>query len=142
MHIIIKTEDEEHMAVDNFEKITYDKPFEQNRKDILDYLKSKLGLDCVDEKTLETVSQAFTTPGYAREHGVKDYNRLEFLGDAFIRYHISKCIFELYPDMDEGRMSKLCHYLWNDKTYPECVRKSNIAFFDLILVPKSEKNQQ
>ena len=96
----------------------------------------------MDETLLDLVVQALTTPGYANENPeLKDYERLEFLGDAILKAHLSKAIFNKYPDLDEGRMSKLCQNLWNDKTYPFCLAEQGMDFHYLIFMPKSEENQ-
>ena len=122
--------------------IVYGKLFEDNLIDIRTYLSDYMGIRNTDEKSLGLIAQAFTTPGYANEHrGCRNYQRLEFLGDAIIKFHLSKTIFERYPKMDEGRMSKICQNLWNDKTYPYALLNSGMNFHYLVLMPKSEENQ-
>ena len=122
--------------------VIYGKSFDENLAEIQSYLKTVIGPQNVGNESLGIIAQAFTTLGYSNEHhGFKNYQRLEFLGDALIKAHISKTIFHRYPDMDEGRMSKICQNLWNDKTYPYCLLQSGMDFHHLILLPKSEENQ-
>ena len=112
-------------------------------KAVKEYLESRLGITGLTDGGLELFAQAFISPGYSNEHGLgRDYNRLEFLGDAVIKAHISRRIYDRFPDLDEGRMSKICHYLWNDKTYPGAVHRENLDFCHLILMPNSERNQK
>lgn len=61
--------------------------------------------------------EAFTHPSYANEHRLKnhDYERLEFLGDAVLQYHVSRHIYDLYPDLPEGRLTKLRAKLVREK---------------------------
>ncbi|MBR6038317.1 MAG: hypothetical protein IKP53_06285 [Candidatus Methanomethylophilaceae archaeon] len=122
--------------------VFYDKSFETGREEIRVYLESVLEISVVDETLLDLAVQAFTTPGYAKENpGLKDYERLEFLGDAIIKAHVSEAIFKRYSWMDEGRMSKLCQHLWNNKTYPFCIMENGADFHNLILVSKSDRSQ-
>ena len=51
-------------------------------------------------QNIEIFKEAFTHPSYANENKMKnhDYERLEFLGDAVLQYHVSRHIFDLYPE--------------------------------------------
>ena len=54
--------------------------------------------------------QAFTHSSYVNEHRRKlftDNERLEFLGDAVLELSVSKFLFEKYPQMSEGELTKL-----------------------------------
>ena len=53
---------------------------------------------------------ALTHSSFANEqkiHKYSDYERLEFLGDAVLEMISSAFLFHKYPDMKEGRLSKL-----------------------------------
>lgn len=57
----------------------------------------------------ETLKQAFTHSSYVNEHRgetYKDYERLEFLGDAILEFMISQYLFKHYPEMSEGEMTQ------------------------------------
>ncbi|MEB3288726.1 MAG: ribonuclease III [Leptolyngbya sp.] len=56
-----------------------------------------------DKKLLQ---QALTHSSYAKENGVSDNERLEFLGDSIIEFVVRDLLFTKYPMMDEGEMSK------------------------------------
>ena len=61
-----------------------------------------------DNKNL--LYQAFTHSSYVNEHRRKlftDNERLEFLGDAVLELSVSKFLFEKYPHMSEGELTKL-----------------------------------
>lgn len=60
------------------------------------------------EKILQ---QALTHSSYARENRTTDNERLEFLGDSIIEFVVRDLLFETYPTMDEGEMSKRCDQL-------------------------------
>ncbi|MEK9197739.1 ribonuclease III [Ureibacillus sp. 179-F W5.1 NHS] len=54
--------------------------------------------------------QAFIHSSYVNEHRRKlftDNERLEFLGDAVLELSVSKYLFERYPHMSEGELTKL-----------------------------------
>lgn len=61
-------------------------------------------------KAYKLLLLAFTHSSYANEHkqGKHENNeRLEFLGDAVLDLVVSKYIYEKFPDMPEGELSKL-----------------------------------
>ncbi|KEX80241.1 ribonuclease III, partial [Listeria monocytogenes] len=63
-----------------------------------------------DFKDVELLKQAFTHSSYVNEHrreNVKDNERLEFLGDAVLELTVSNYLFNKYPDMAEGHMTKM-----------------------------------
>lgn len=72
---------------------------------------SKLESDIGYEfKNKELLINALTHTSYANEHkhkGMKDNERLEFLGDAVLELVTSDYLFTNMPDMPEGNMTKL-----------------------------------
>ena len=70
-------------------------------------LQENLGFHFKDENLLK---QAFTHSSYVNEHRRKPYEdneRLEFLGDAVLELTISKYLYQKYPMMSEGELTKL-----------------------------------
>ncbi|MGG3738663.1 ribonuclease III [Aeribacillus pallidus] len=66
-----------------------------------------IGIHFTNEKLLK---QAFTHSSYVNEHRKKPYEdneRLEFLGDAVLELTISQYLYEKYPTMSEGELTKL-----------------------------------
>ncbi|WP_297343886.1 ribonuclease III [Amnibacterium sp.] len=61
-----------------------------------------LGVD-IDPELLEL---ALTHRSYAYEHGVKDNERLEFLGDSVLGRAVTVLLYERYPDEPEGALAK------------------------------------
>ena len=56
------------------------------------------------------LKQAMTHSSYANEKKifkVKDYERLEFLGDAVLELVSSEFLFKAHPEMPEGKLTKL-----------------------------------
>lgn len=50
--------------------------------------------------------EAFTHSSYANENADLSYERLEFLGDSILGFIISNFLFKLYPQEDEGFLTK------------------------------------
>ena len=74
---------------------------------VFEQLQSELNIS-FDNKNL--LYQAFTHSSYVNEHRRKlftDNERLEFLGDAVLELSVSKFLFEKYPHMSEGELTKL-----------------------------------
>ena len=50
---------------------------------------------------------AMTHSSYANEHSLNSNERIEFLGDAILGLLVAEYIYTNFPDMPEGKMSKL-----------------------------------
>ncbi|MDD5452986.1 MAG: ribonuclease III [Candidatus Bipolaricaulis sp.] len=66
-------------------------------------LLGRLGLDLPDD----LLRTAVTHDSYANEHGGESNERLEFLGDAVLDLAVADLLFHLFPERDEGELSKL-----------------------------------
>lgn len=68
-------------------------------------LKKKYGIKFNNEKLLEN---AFTHSSYANEHpGRKDYEKLEFLGDAVLELAVSDYLYRHFPRLNEGELTRM-----------------------------------
>ncbi len=84
----------------------------KERENIMDeafltHLKTKFGLVFQDLSYLE---EAFTHSSYVNEHRnlkLKDNERIEFLGDAVLELTVSRFLYELYPNVPEGKLTRL-----------------------------------
>jgi ribonuclease-3 len=59
---------------------------------------------------MKLLRQAFTHSSYVNEHRMKphqDNERLEYLGDAVLELTVSEFLFQTYPKMSEGELTKL-----------------------------------
>ena len=72
---------------------------------ILDFLRKEK----IPYQDLSLYKEAFTHASYANEahHSKKDYERLEFMGDAVLQLYVSEFIFKLFPDVPEGTLTTL-----------------------------------
>ena len=80
---------------------------------------------------IEIFKQAFTHTSYANENKLKnhDYERLEFLGDAVLQYHVSRYLFVLYPTMPEGRLTKLRSKLVREESLARFARELDLGAY-------------
>ena len=72
---------------------------------ILDFLQK----ENIPFHNIAIYKEAFTHASYANEsHYVKkDYQRLEFMGDAVLQLYVSEFLFNLFPDVPEGTLTTL-----------------------------------
>lgn len=64
----------------------------------------------IEFKNLRLLDEAFTHSSYANEHpelGLRDNERLEFLGDAVMELTVSEYLYKRYPDWPEGELTRL-----------------------------------
>jgi len=98
---------------------------------------ANIGITFKNEKLLY---QAFTHSSYVNEHRKKPYEdneRLEFLGDAVLELTISQYLYEMYPTMSEGDLTKLRAAIVCE---PSLVSFANeLSFGKLVLLGKGEE---
>ena len=73
----------------------------------------KLGYTFSDMKLLET---ALTHPSFGGDHHVPHYQRLEFLGDAVLELAISRYLYFEFPEVDEGKLTRIRAGLVREET--------------------------
>ena len=66
-------------------------------------LESAIGHSFADKSLLEL---ALTHPSYALSHQCHDNQRLEFLGDAVLELCVSRVLFERFPKLREGQLTR------------------------------------
>ena len=82
--------------------------------------------------------EAFTHKSYANEHkGVRNNERLEFLGDAVLELVVTKFLFEQFPDEPEGKMTKLRSALVSGVSLASIAKKMGLGEF--LLLSKGEE---
>ncbi len=96
----------------------------------LDQLCQKLGVTC---GRMGLVHEALTHSSYAAETpGAKDYEKLEFFGDAVLRFVISEYLLERFPDYDEGKLTELRSVLVSDKVLAEIAQSIGLDKYILL----------
>jgi ribonuclease III len=78
-----------------------------NRFKLLSHLESIIGYSFSNRRLL---TEALTQPSYVSENrrtGMSDNQRLEFFGDAVLSFIVSNRLFELFPDSNEGSLTRM-----------------------------------
>ncbi|HET7629318.1 MAG TPA: ribonuclease III [Bacillales bacterium] len=86
------------------------------------------------------LKQAFTHSSYVNEHRrrpFEDNERLEFLGDAVLELTVSRYLFEKYPHMTEGELTKLRAAIVCEPSLVSFA--SDLGFGHFILLGKGEE---
>ncbi len=91
----------------------------------LELLQERIGYKFID---LTLLKKSLTHPSYM-ESNHREWQRLEFIGDAVINFFVSKGIFNKYPDMDEGGMTLLRSRLVGNYYLAKVAKKLRIQEF-------------
>ena len=78
------------------------------------------------------LTTAFTHTSYANENNTKSYERLEFLGDAIVDFLVGEYLFNNYPSLDEGMMSRVRAALVCEKALSELGAQIEIEKYMLL----------
>ena len=98
-------------------------------------LKARLGNDIPWSSRL---TEALTHRSDAVENSLSyDNQRLEFLGDAVLEIVLTDYLFRLYPDCDEGAMTKIRSALVREPALARLARKLELG--EYLLVGRGEK---
>ena len=89
----------------------------------INHFQKKIGYLFKNPTLLKT---AFTHTSYANEHNIPSYERLEFLGDAIVDFLVGEYLFNNYPSLDEGMMSRVRASLVCEKALSELAEKLGI----------------
>ncbi|MBQ8138200.1 MAG: ribonuclease III [Lachnospiraceae bacterium] len=104
----------------------------------LNGLEKAIGYEFKDKSLLK---QALTHSSYANEQKINksgDYERLEFLGDAVLEVVSSEFLFHKYPDLPEGRLTKLRASMVCEPSLAICARDLDLGKY--ILLGKGEES--
>ena len=88
-------------------------------------------------KNKSLINTALTHTSYAYENGVESNEKLEFLGDSILEFVSSKYIYEKYPKLKEGEMTKVRATVVCEESLYKIAKKHN--FSDFLNLGKSEK---
>ncbi len=106
--------------------------------DRLARLREELSLQQVPRELLE---RAFTHGSYAREQGLGEgasNQRLEYLGDAVIDLVFAAYLYQAYPDLPEGDLTRLKAALVRKSALAEVARQLRLG--DYLLLGRGEEN--
>ncbi|MBR3249691.1 MAG: ribonuclease III [Clostridia bacterium] len=97
-------------------------------------LEQSIGYEFKDKQLLQT---ALTHTSYAYEHHVQSYEKLEFLGDSILEFLSSEYIYENFPNLKEGEMTKVRATVVCEESLAQIAKLHN--FSDFLNLGKSEK---
>lgn len=91
-------------------------------------------------RRLELLQQALTHRSYINEHGaseVGDNERLEFLGDAVLDFLVGDMLYQRYPEMPEGALTRLRAALVRTEALGELA--ANLQLGDMLSMGRGEE---
>ena len=97
-----------------------------------------LDIDCKNKDNFEI---AITHPSYTKEHNIsslKNYERLEFLGDEVLKLITSKLLYNKYSEYNEGDLSKIRSILVSDNILSQIAK--NIGIDKIMKLGSGEEN--
>jgi len=103
----------------------------------LKYIEKELGYEFKNKLLLKT---ALTHTSYAYEKKIESNEKLEFLGDSILEFISSQYIYNTYPNLKEGEMTKVRASVVCEKSLHEIAKKHN--FSDFLYLGKSERISQ
>ncbi len=107
------------------------------KEEELKKLEEKIGYEFKEQNLL---LQALTHSSFSNEQKInkyKDYERLEFLGDAVLELLSSQFFFETYPEMSEGEMTRQRSAMVCEPALAFCAR--DLSLGEYILLGKGEE---
>ena len=87
-------------------------------------------------KNLELLKTALTHTSYAYEKHIQSNEKLEFLGDSILEFISSKYLYNNFPKLSEGEMTKVRATIVCEESLYKIAKKHN--FSDFLFLGKSE----
>ncbi len=87
-------------------------------------LEESIGYSFKNNKLLE---EALTHTSYANEKGIKSNEKLEFLGDSILEFISSKYLYNRFPNLREGELTKIRATVVCEESLYEVAKKHNIS---------------
>lgn len=96
----------------------------------LDQLCAKLNLSC---GRMGLLHEALTHSSHASENAEgNDYEKLEFFGDAVLKFVVSEYLLDRFPEYNEGQLTEIRAVLVSDKVLAEIARNIGLDRFILL----------
>ena len=89
-------------------------------------------------KNKELLKKALTHTSYAYEHKKESNEKLEFLGDSILEFVSSNYLYQKYPNLKEGEMTKVRATVVCEESLYKVAKLHN--FSDFLYLGKSEQN--
>ena len=104
----------------------------RDMNELLEELQDKIGYRF---QNTELLKQALTHSSFANEQKInklKDYERLEFLGDAVLELVSSEFLFRVNPQMPEGQLTKLRASMVCEPALAYCAKDIDLGSYILL----------
>ncbi len=102
-----------------------------------------LEIESFYKQSPELIIQALTHSSFVHEESQWEQGhneRLEFLGDAVLDYHLSKLLFSTYPELSEGDLSRLRSSLVNEEHL--CAWGESLGLPAFLLLGRGEEKKE
>lgn len=96
------------------------KPLNPLKQAALQYIQLKLGYTFIH---LPWLTQALTHRSFSHQNN----ERFEFIGDSILNYTVARMLFDAFPDLSEGRLSRLRANLVNQEVLAEIAREMKVG---------------
>lgn len=97
----------------------------------MDSLEARIGHQ-FKQRSLMMMALTHPSASHERKASGKGYQRLEFLGDAVVDHVIAETLFHMFPEEDEGFLSKLWSRAGRESTMARIARKLGLGT-DIVL---------
>ena len=85
------------------------------------------------DRLMQHIGHLFTSPALLKEalthrsYGQPNNERFEFVGDGILNYTIARMLFDAFPELSEGQLSRLRANLVNQATLAEIARELTLG---------------
>lgn len=96
----------------------------------------------IETITKDLYTKALTHSSFTKEKNLPYtdcYERLEFLGDAVLKLTVSDVLFKMFPDAQEGELSKIRGIVVSDNTLADIAKNNGLQ--ELIIMSRHEEKQ-
>lgn len=96
----------------------------------------------IETITKDLYTKALTHSSFTKEKDLPYtdcYERLEFLGDAVLKLTVSDVLFKMFPDSQEGELSKIRSIVVSDNTLADIAKHNGLQ--ELIIMSRHEEKQ-
>lgn len=96
----------------------------------------------IETITKDLYTKALTHSSFTKEKDLPYtdcYERLEFLGDAVLKLTVSDVLFRMFPDAQEGELSKIRGIVVSDNTLADIAKNNGLQ--ELIIMSRHEEKQ-
>jgi ribonuclease III len=106
----------------------------------MDSLEARIGYQ-FKKRSLLTLALTHPSASHEQKSSGKDYQRLEFLGDAVVDHVIAETLFHMFPEEDEGFLSKLWSRAGRESTMAKIARELDLGA-EIVLGRSEQKRGQ